>query len=244
MAIFENVAQVVSQAGRELGLISADVADPYASSDPNVLQLCSLLTSAGREIIREKNWSQSLVATTFATVGGQEEYTLPADFMRMMPQSQWNRTTRLPLGGPLSPQEWEYLSARVVVVNLRILFRPQNLKIHIFGGSSIPNAHTIAYEYMSSYWVKTAAGDVPTATAPTLKDDILYFDTFLLSRALKRAFLRAKGFDATNAEADYIAALDSVMTDDGPAPTLSLNGAGGASGLLNNDNAPDTGYGA
>jgi hypothetical protein len=44
---WDTVAEIVSDAAIELGLISAAISDPFASTDPNILQLIGLLKSGG-----------------------------------------------------------------------------------------------------------------------------------------------------------------------------------------------------
>lgn len=247
MPNFGTVAEVVSLAARELGLVSADIADPYASTDPNVLQMCALLTSAGREIIRKKQWTQSLKEYTFVTVQGTPTYAFPADFLRMTPQTHWNRTNRLPVGGPLSGEEWQYLKARQQNVAFNVLMRTWLQKIYIWPDTGTPGGYTIAFEYLSSYWVQAAGQLAGNKDAPTAKDDKLLFDTWLMSRALKRAWRRAKGLDTTVVEEDYETALDAVMDDDSAARVQYLSNRTPNNStidpLIGGQNIPLTGFG-
>jgi hypothetical protein len=242
VAEFSTVAALVSDVAGELSLVADDIADPYASEDPNILQLCRMLKAVGREIVRKHLWSQALRSYTFVTTSATT-YALPADFLRMINQTQWNRTTRFPLGGPLSPQEWEYLTARAANVSFRILFRPRNRLVELYNGTNIPSGQTIAYEYLSSYWVQAFGQTAGNKVAPTLATDTILFDAHLMTRALKFAFLRDKGFDASNAKVEFDEALAAVMRDDTPAPTLSLNGPGKLEPLIGEANVPITGYG-
>lgn len=245
MATFETVATVVSQAARELGLVSAAIANPYASVDTNILQLCSLLSSAGREIVRERRWTQSLKEHTFVTVTGTPTYNFPADWLRMIPQTGWNRTQQLPVGGPVSSEEWQYLKAQLVGVTFNVILRSWQRKFFVFPDTAVPNGHTIAAEYMSSYWVAvTAAPTVGTKDAPTLASDVLLFDTHLMSRALKYHFKKEKGFDASSAYADYQKALEQVMDDDAAPRAHYLGRAQPQSPLLGQHNIPYTGFGS
>lgn len=244
MAIFDTVATIVSDAATELGLITSDVSNPYTSTDANILQLTRLLKKVGKEIIREHHWSQSLNIHTFNTVAGTSVYNLPADYIRMVDQTGWNRTNDFPLGGPLMPQTWEYIQARGSTVTFRILFRPRNRKLEFANGTDTPGSQTIAFEYMSSYWVQATGQSAGNKAAPTASTDTILFEAHLMVAGLKRAFLREKGFDASVAEDDYQRTLAAVMRDDSPAPVLSLNGVRSAESLLDGSNLPDTGYGA
>lgn len=245
MANFGTVAQAISQAARELSLVAADISDPYAEADPNILLLTSLLTSAGREIIRDHQWTQSIAEHSFTTSAGVETYALPTGFLRMINQTGWDRTTRFPLGGPLSPQEWQFLQARLAAVTFRVLFRPLQGTLHIYAGTTVPASHNIRFEYMSSLWVAVAATPtVGSKDAPTLATDVLLFDTHLMSRALKRAWKREKGFDTTTAEDDYQKALAAVMRDDSPAPTLNLSRRARNELPIGEQSIPLTGFGS
>lgn len=246
MATFETVAQVVSRAARELGLVSADVADPFGSSDANLLQMCSLLTDVGDEIIRERRWTQAIAEQTFVTVQGTDNYAFPSDFMRMVPQSGWNRTNRLPIGGPVDSEEWQYLKGRLVGIVFNVIIRKWKGRWYLFpDGSATPGGFTIALEYMSSNWVAvTGAPTVPAKNAPTLSTDVLLFDRYLMKRALKRAFLRAKGFPSEAAQDDYDKALEQVMDDDSAARAHYLSRPAPLDPLLGQQNIPYTGFGS
>lgn len=244
MAEFDTAATVINQAAREMSLISADVTNPYASTDPNLLQMCSLLTKAGREIIREHLWNQHLTTHTFVTVAGTSIYNLPTDFLRMVNQTGWNRTSKLPMGGPLDPQVWEYITSGGSAITHRILFRPRNRKIEFVNGTSTPGSQTIAFEYLSTYWVQATGQTAGNKTKPTAYTDTILFDSHLIVAKLKQLFKRERGFDATVAEEDFKAALASVMRDDTPAPVLSLNASRSPEALIDGSNVPVQGYGA
>lgn len=244
MAIFDTTATVISQAARELSLVSADISNPYTSTDPNILLMTSLLTSAGKEIIREHNWSQSFLLKTFSTVAGTSTYDPPADFIRMVNQTGWNRTSRFPLGGPLTPSEWEFITTTGSGITTRLLFRFRNRKLEFVNGSSTPGSQTVAYWYMSSYWVQASGQSAGNKVAPTAATDTILFDSHLMVQALKLKFKEEKGFDTTAAQRAYDRALAAVMRDDQPAPVLSLNGNGHADHLLDGRSVPDSGFGA
>lgn len=156
---FDTAANIVNDAAVEVGLGS--VADPFTSQDANFVQLCRLLKSCGRELVQARNWTYLRKEHTFTTVVNKPIYALPADFLRMYDQTGWNRTNRLPLGGPLSPQEWQYLKARLVGVVFTVLFRPMNRTINLYPDNPTPAGYVIAFEYGSAYWVQSPTGVNP-----------------------------------------------------------------------------------
>lgn len=242
---FGTAGEVIADAANEVGLGSYDPAsfDPWASSDPNILQMIALLKSAGRSLTRERNWTYLVNEHTFTTVQGQAAYDWPAGMLNMIDQTGWVRTTRLPLSGPLSPQEWQYLKARLVGATLTLLFRPMQRQIYIFPDTNTPGDLTVAFEYQSALWVAPTGSAVCTLDAPTAKTDTLWFDTLLMSRRLKLEFLKAKGFDTTAALQDYKMAFDLVVNDDTQAPILNMAKRGDGI-LMGERNVPVTGFGS
>jgi hypothetical protein len=235
-----TVATVVSDAAIELGLASADISDPYASTDPNVLQLVRLLKSGGRELLRMRDWSHLVKEYTFPTVASTASYALPSDFRKMIPQSGWDRSTLLPMSGPVSSQVWQYRAAVTVTASILVEFRLWQGLMYLTPTPT--SAETIAYEYLSTYWVATASNTLPTLDAPSASTDVICFEPNLVVRKLKLDFRKAKGFDTSAALMDFESSLQSALGADATAPVLSLNGSEGVP-LIDVDNVPDTGYG-
>lgn len=159
---FDTANNIVNDVAVELGLVAfnSTSSDVFASTDPNIGQLCQLLKSVGRGLVREAAWSQLRQTYTFSTSSGTARYALPADFDRVLDQTAWNRTNRLPLGGPMSPQLQEFLRARLVGVSWNILWTTLQGKFHAFPDEgNTPDAYVIAYQYVSGFWCKTATQD-------------------------------------------------------------------------------------
>jgi hypothetical protein len=254
---FGTVAEIINDAAVEVGLggsVSAPYADPFVSTDPNIKQLIIMLKSAGRELVKERNWNYLRRECTITTVQGVSNYALPADFLNMIDQTGWVRSTRLPMMGPVSPQEWQYLKARLVGVTLTILFRPLNRTIQIFpDGTNAPGGLVLAFEYQSAFWVggdPTVTGGVSTdavltfATGdePTSATSIVWFDKWMFSRLLKLRFLEDKGLPTAAAERAYKTALDMAASDDMQGPILNLSRKP-SSWLMGERNVPYTGFG-
>lgn len=153
-AIWETTAVVISNAAVELGLVPADIADPFASTDPNVLQLVRLLNGVGRKLVRAFPWSHLQREYTFNTANGVGDYALPADYARPIDQTQWNRSTMLPVGGPVSPSQWQFLKSVLAGGLLYKMFRTRQdvISLHPTPGG----VETIALEYISNNWVAAA----------------------------------------------------------------------------------------
>lgn len=150
---------VVVQAAQELGLVATPNdwgADVYQSQDINAGQLCALLKKVGRDIVNAAPWSHLRRPFSFYTTN-VGLIQLPIDWKDMIDQSGWNRSTRLPLGGPLSDQTWEFLNARLAGVVFNVLFRPMQGVLQLYPPSNPSLAgtigQTISLSYKSAWWV-------------------------------------------------------------------------------------------
>jgi hypothetical protein len=244
---WDTAGGVINQALVEIGL--TNVSDPFADSDANVKQMCWLLKSLGKKLIHAKMdmpWGHLRKEHSFTTVANQGTYSLPSDYHNMIDQTWWNRTNRLPVGGPVSPQEWQYLKGRIVGVVFNVLFRPITRSIELYPNTNTPAGFNIVFEYCSSYWVSRAgAPDTAVSDAPSYSSDLVWFDPLLLVAGLKLDFLKAKGFDTTAAQQDFNAILDSAKSADSPSPILNATRRWSpiVDPLIGGQNVPVTGFG-
>lgn len=246
---WDTAANNISNAARELGLVSAAIADPYASTDANVLLLNVLLNRVGQRLTRQHPWAQLQATHTFNTASGSAAYEAPAGFDRPIDGTHWNRDSDVPLLGPATPQDWALLKAIDSSGTAYHIFRrfgggassdtAAQLVIHPTPTSTI----AMAFEYQSRFWVATVAGQVPTLAAAAGADDEIWHDAQLVVDALKLEFLKTKGLPRDDALADYRASLEAALSANAEAPVLNLGGPREES-LIDISNLPDGGYGA
>lgn len=238
---FDTAVNILNDAAVELGLYSTDLADPYDSTDANIIRLCRLLKSVGQEIRDERSWTWLQKTATITTVASTVGYALPTDFAAMIPSTHWNRSTSFPMGGPLSPQEWQYLQANANTSSFTVMFRPVNGEVQL---SPTPSSvQTLAYEYKSSSWVDRGGGTNPEHDSPTDGADTIFLPRLLVVRGLKRGYLRQTGFPSDAADQDYQDTLRSEASKDSVGKVLSLGGHRGLR-AIDGGNIPDTGVGA
>lgn len=238
---WDTVADIVSDAAIELGLVVAPIADPYASTDQNIVQLRQLLKSQGRELVKVRAWTHLQKDFLLTTVPGQTSYPLPVDYRATEDQTGWNRTSALPMTGPVSPQAWAQLKALPMASAVTLMWRPLNGQVVVTPTPT--QALTIAFEYLSSYWVRSLGAPAPDKDAPTAATDVVCFEPLLALRALKLAFLKAKKLECSSEQEEYDETLAAVAADDSPAEVLRLGRGKGGLKLLDWDNVPITGAG-
>jgi hypothetical protein len=225
MSRYESAGDIVNAAASECGLVA--VSDPYGSTDPAFIQLRNILTGAGREMLALYQWSKFVQVHTITTVVPPDtgNYDLPADFAYMIDQTGWTPTNvgnGLPLGGPLSEQDWTYLvNTNLAASQIYVSFKMAQGQIQVLPQPP-PTGIVINFEYISRYWVAVAASTTGTKDKPTLSTDIVLYEPVLIVKFLKLRFLEAKGFDTTAAVGQFMTMFQSWTGKDVSAPVLNM----------------------
>jgi len=224
------------------------VQDPYASTDPIFQQMVYLLNSAGQELVSMYEWSflvGSAEVITDSTTNPDGKYPLPDDFSYMIDQTGWDRDRRLPMQGPLTPQQWTYLEGRNLASStIYATFRLVDNQVWIYP-TPPPDGLRITYEYIKRTWVMY--GSSPTIgyrDEVQAGSDLIMFEPILMKRWLKLKWKAAKGFDTSGEASEFGLAFDSWTGKSSGAEVL--NGAGSRRGypFLNVwRNLGDTGFG-
>lgn len=234
------VNDCLNRAAAEVGI--APVADPFASQDPTFIQMRYLLQTAGEELVEVYPWEFLVAEHQFNTVADQTDYELPTDFSRMINQTGWERSQRVPLGGPLSAQDWAYLKGYDLgSTTLYASFRLADNLFKIYPESP-PADLDINYEYISKNWLINADDPLVKQDSILKGGDTIMFHRTLITRYLKLKFLESGGFDTTKAQDDFNMIFQMLTGSDKGAPVLN---AGSRKGFpyLSMANLPHTGYG-
>jgi len=244
MTQLQNANEIINQAAVEVGL--TPVEDPFASPDAQFIQLRFLLNTAGRRLVYHYQW-EHLQREHIFTIDDQlveQDYDLPDDFAYMIDQTGWMRDQNVPLAGPLSPQDWQYLLGRNLVSStIYASFRLQNRKLRIFAQGQLKDEE-IAYEYISDRWVESTVTPGQRQTEVQTGSDIVNYEPTLVALYLKARWLGSKGFDTTKADDEFSDAFLTWAGVNKSAP--KLNAAKNYLGYPYLDawrNLPDSGYG-
>lgn len=238
-----TATKILNQVAAETG--TEPVTDPYASTDPTFVQMRYLLNVAGDELVTMYPWENLVHEHAINTLDGDSgDYPLPSDFCYMMDQTGWDRTNRVPLFGPQSPQDWQYLLGRQLASStIYASFRINEGLFKIFPQPP-PVGLDIHFEYMSCNWVSNGEFPPTYNNEVTAGTDTPLFDRTLISRYLKVKMLSAKGFDSSKAQDDFNQVFANMTGQDKGAPLLNAGGwSRGFPYLDTYRNLPDTGYG-
>lgn len=223
MARYETAADIINAAASEVGLTA--IGDPYASSDPAFIQLRNILSSAGQEMLTLYEWNKLVKTHTITTTAlDTGEYDLPDDFAYIIDQTGWTPTNGgagLPLGGPLSAQDWTYLvNTNLASSTVYVSFRQADGQFWVLPQPP-PDGIIINFEYITRWWVAEPTTVVPAKAAPVAADDVVLYEPILIKKFLKLRFLEAKGFDTTAAVGQFLTMFQSWTGRDMSAPILN-----------------------
>ncbi len=164
----------------------------------------------------------------------QNKFDMPADWNWQIPETEWNRTTRWPLLGPKSAQEWQTYKGGIVSAGPRQRYRILQDKLCI--NPSPPNGETLAFEYISKGWV--IGSDGTRKEKVTSDTDTFVFGDSLMVTGLKSQWKASKGLDPSFDLAEFRWLLENEKSTDKSAPVLSLAPAFGSI-LLSTNNIQD-----
>ena len=195
----------------------------YGSSDPQVVQLKALLEEVGIDLSGRGAWQGITFEATHTTLAAEDQGAMTAiatnGFRYVKNQTIWDRTLRLPVLGPMSPQEWQSLKA-LVVNGPRYRFR-------IRGGKLLSNpaptaGNTWAFEYVSVNWILGA--DLTTYKQFfTLDTDTVLLPDFIVLQGLRWVWKREKGLSYDEDFRTYELMVKDALGRDGGKPIIRMD---------------------
>jgi hypothetical protein len=203
-----------------------------------------LLNTAGEELMWAYPWEFLTKEHQIITQDTDDaEYDLPSDFGYFINQTGWERNENVPLGGPLSPQDWTYLKGRDLAQNtLYASYRINQGKFFIYPDPP-PAGLDINFEYISTQWATNGGNPETRQDSILIGSDKPLFDKTLISRYLKVKWLEASGFDTSKAQDDFAQTFSFLTGFDKSAPILNQGRSTRRYPYLSVLNLPDTGYG-
>jgi len=166
-------------------------------------------------------------------------YAMPADYDRIIDDTQWDKSKHWRMLGPETAQQWEWLISGYISTGPRMRFRIFSNYFQIW---PLPgSAQVLGFEYVSNAWATGAAGTGQSAFL--VENDTCVFPDRLMVLGLKKKYFEVKGFDTSLVARDFAEELDLARAHDAGSPVLSL-APRAASVLIGYENIPDSGYGA
>lgn len=197
------------------------------ANDDLLTQLVGLANEICEDLVRRRQWTTLVTQTVFNSIAGEDQGSMdtlaPNGFLKVINDTIYDRTRRLPVFGPRNAQEWQAIKALPMsgpfyeyrIRNNRLLIDPD-----------MEAGHVMAFEYASKNAVLDNSLATPFGKAYFTRDD----DTFLLDEALLIKGIRwrwkeEKGLPYAESFRAYEAAVVEAAGGDGSKPTLSMDEA-------------------
>jgi hypothetical protein len=194
-----------------------------ATVDPQIRQLRSLLNEELEELSARGRLQPLTAIATFTTVNGEVQGDLdtlagsPVDYV--LNSTMWNRTTKLPVWGPVRPQLWEWYKALPVTGTLyqyrllgnEVLFMPPGVA-----------GDTIAFEFMRKYPVQAA--DQTWKQFFTIDTDTTPIPDKVMLAGLRWRWKREKGLQYAEDKERYNQMVAALQLRNETAAVLDLAG--------------------
>lgn len=164
---------------------------------------------------------------TIGFVGIENQGSIQAltgpDFVAVMNETMWDRTTRRPVYGPKMMAEWQQLKAQLMqgpwwqyrIRGNQVLFIPPPSP-----------GDAIYFEWLSSYWVAvTGTPTVGAQSSYVLDTDVSLLPERVIGLDTLWRYKQTKGLSYSEDFDKAEAAIADLMTRDGSKPRLNLAGA-------------------
>ncbi|MCA3159298.1 MAG: hypothetical protein ING31_06845 [Burkholderiales bacterium] len=211
-----TLLELIQQVTGELGLLPSPSV-VVGNTDPQVVQLLALANRLGRDISRQYEWQKLNKEYSFTTVQGQSQYALPVDWLRQIPQTEWDRTSRWPLIGPATTQEWQIYKSAIISQGPNLRFRIANNFVEV---DPATGGLDLSFFYVSKNWIDAGGGVYRYKYQADT--DVSMFDDSLMLTGLKVQWKAAKGLDASFDVSEFRAMFDTIKAQDKSAQKLSL----------------------
>lgn len=193
------------------------------STDQGVLQAMALLEEDGNDLAQRYFWQALTREASHTSLAAEDQgaiATIADDGFRFIVNDTiWDRSTRLPVCGPVDGRNWQALKA-LVATGPRYRYR-------IRGGQLLVNPAAVAgeswyFEYLSKNWISDAEGANYYARFNADTNIILLPDDLCL-QGLRWRWKKEKGFDYAEDFRTYELQAKQAMGHDGGKTTINMD---------------------
>lgn len=219
MPIPASAQAILTAAGQELGLAVGQIGTLQTGNTGD--QALALLNSLGMDLVRSYDWQFLMFTHQVTGDGVLTSFPMPANFGRIVNQTQWSESMRRPMQGPLTPQQWGWTQFGIVSVGVFYKYRILQNEFTVF--PTPPNGEKFDFYYISKNWVY----DPLTLTYKdqvTAGTDQPVFDGRLMIAGLKERLWAQKGFDTSALSQEFQYCLNAEKSEGQGAQAISLSG--------------------
>ncbi len=195
-----------------------------SSSDSNVRTLLALAQTEGRELLERYAWPETQAEATHTTLAAELQgvmATIAPGYGYIINRTFWDRTLTQPVTGPLSPQEWQHMKARVTT-GPYASYRIRAGSLYAYPAPSAGN--TWVFEYQTTYFCQSSVGADQSAWAADT--DVGVLDENLMQMGVVWRFKKKNGLDYSEDFRVYEQKLANETSRVGGKRALDMTGSG------------------
>jgi hypothetical protein len=194
------------------------------STDNQVVQMMRLLEEEGNDLARRHPWQAITFEATHTTIAAEDQGAMSTiasnGFRDIKPDTFWDRSSKLPILGPLSDNQWAAYKG-LATTGARYHFRIRGGKILV---NPVPPASlSWAFEYTSKNWILGIDGTTYKQYF-TLDTDTILLPEDLVLMGLRWRWKKEKGFDYAEDFETYEKQVKDAMGHDGGKAVLCMDG--------------------
>lgn len=195
----------------------------YGTTDPQVQQIMALLEEIGNDMASRGSWQGLINEANLTTLAVEDQGAMTSiatnGFRYILNDTIWDRTSRLPVCGPLGAKDWQAMKA-LVSVGPRYRFRIRGGKLLV--NPAPPASDAWYFEYVSQNWILGADGTTYKQYF-TLDTDTILIPESVLLMGLRWSWKKEKGFDYAEDMRTYEMQLKDSLGRDGGKTTLYMD---------------------
>lgn len=197
----------------------------YGTNDTQVRQIMRLLEEEGNDLASRHPWERLTIEASFTTLAAADQGTIASiatnGFRSIKNETIWDRTTVLPVCGPMSAAEWQARQA-LSIVGPQYRYRIRGG--HLLVSPTPPAGESWYFEYETKYWI-TDSGGSTYRNRFGADDDIILLPDDLTLQGLRWRWKKEKGLDYAEDMRTYEMQVKDAMGHDGGKPRLRMDGS-------------------
>lgn len=191
------------------------------STDEHIAQILAILNELLYDTVDYGNLQAVRAEATVTTLAAELQGTLSTlapKFVKIIPDSMWNRTRKIKVEGPLNESDWQMMKASGVTAGFP-KFRIMSDSLYLLPAPAA--GETITFEYQKQVVV---ANDNSVKEYFTVDTDTCLIPDRLLLLGLRWRWLEAKGLPSVSAGLQFANALETTLARERAPTSLNLNG--------------------
>lgn len=193
------------------------------STDPQITQLQALLEEEGNDLASRGSWEGITFEANLTTLALEDQGAMttiaPNGYRYMINDTIWDRTTILPVCGPMSPKNWQAMKA---LFSTGPRFRYRMRGGHLLVNPVPPASDQWYFEYVSQNWILGANGSTYKQYFTLDTDTILLPETLVLM-GLRWRWKKEKGLDYAEDMRTYEFQVKDALGRDGSKTTIQMD---------------------